>query len=180
MENKKYDFFEKIKSIFSEKNKKSAFILIIGIIGIIMIVFSEFTAGSFENKNKYDYLSFFDYSKREQELEEKLSGMISKINGAGKTVVMVTIENSKELFYEKDTVYSKEDNSTENESDLVLSEGENGDMPIILKIGEEKIRGVLVICEGGENPVICEKIIKSVCALLDIPSTKVSVAKMAL
>ena len=51
--------------------------------------------------------------------------------------------------------------------------------PLVLKTKEAKIRGVLVVCEGGENPLVCEKVLEAVCALLDIPSNKVSVAKMA-
>ena len=58
-------------------------------------------------------------------------------------------------------------------------EGAEGEEPIVLKTDEAKIRGVLVVCEGGDDPFVCEKILEAICALLDVPSNKVSVAKMA-
>ncbi|MBR5872423.1 MAG: stage III sporulation protein AG, partial [Oscillospiraceae bacterium] len=65
------------------------------------------------------------------------------------------------------------------EDEIVIIEDDDGEKPIVIRTDEAKIRGVLVICEGGKNPLVREKIIEAVCALFNIPSNKVSVAEMA-
>ena len=116
----------------------------------------------------------------ESRLEEKLEEEISKISGAGKTSVMITFDSSKEYFYAQNSSEDIDETEVKKENEFVITEGESGDTPIMLKTKEAKVRGVLVICEGGENALVREKIIESVCALLDIPSNHISVAKMAL
>ena len=41
------------------------------------------------------------------------------------------------------------------------------------------MRGVAVVCEGGDNPQVAERIINAVCAVLGIKASRVSVAGMA-
>ena len=180
MENKAKDFFLRIKEFLNDKKKKSFLIILLGCFGMILILLSEFISDVPKEETKESYASLFNSKEKEDELESRLSEAISKIKGAGKTEVMITIESSKELFFEKNSEESKNENESEINNELVILNGEKEDTPVLFKTNEEKIRGVLVICEGGGNPVVCEKIIKSVCALLDIPSTKVSVAEMAL
>ena len=93
--------------------------------------------------------------------------------------IVILWDSSKEYFYAENHSENSEETEKSIEREFVVIEGENGDEPIVLKIKESKIRGVLVICEGGDNPVIKEKIIEAVCALLDVSSNSVSVAKMA-
>ncbi len=179
METKAKDYISRFTEIFKNKNRKAVLMVFLGGFGIILLLLSELSSDTPKTKNDYDYISLFDTKEREEELEKKLSEIISKINGAGKTIVMVTIDCSKEFIYEKNSEELKDDNKSERRNELVILEGEE-DFPVLLKTEEEKIRGVLIICEGGGNPLVREKIIESICALLDIPSTKVSVAEMAL
>lgn len=168
------------KKLFEDnKNKKLIWIVLAGCIGILMISVSELTANDnseyTERKDQYAFLSEEQTLMLETKLEEK----ISEISGAGKTSVMITADSSKEYFYAENHSENSEETEKSFEREFVVIEGENGDEPIVLKIKESKIRGVLVICEGGDNPVIKEKIIEAVCALLDVSSNSVSVAKMA-
>ncbi|MBQ3561169.1 MAG: hypothetical protein IJA06_05085 [Oscillospiraceae bacterium] len=168
------------KKLFEDnKNKKLIWIVLAGCIGILMISVSELTANDnseyTERKDQYAFLAEEQTLMLETKLEEK----ISEISGAGKTSVMITADSSKEYFYAENHSENSEETEKSIEREFVVIEGENGDEPIVLKIKESKIRGVLVICEGGDNPVIKEKIIEAVCALLDVSSNSVSVAKMA-
>ena len=172
--------FDKLKKQLGEnKNKKTLLIISAGIIGIVLIFLSEaFPEKEAEiSDNSKTFLP--EFSEKENILEEKIAAAVSKINGAGNTHVTITFESSEELFYAKNISDSKDENETESEEEIVIIDGKNGEEPIILKFNEAKIRGVLVICEGGANPLVKEKIIEGICALLDISSNKVSVAEMA-
>ena len=170
-------FVGKFKDMFSViKNKKNVLIISLGLIGIFLIFISEaFTEKENELiKTPSDFPSGFEI-----ELEKRLEEAVSQISGAGKTDITITLDSSKEYFYAKNSSENVGDSEKEKESEFVILEGSEGEEPIVLKTDEAKIRGVLVVCEGGNDPFVCEKILEAVCALLDIPSNKVSVAKMA-
>lgn len=175
------EFFEKIKNKFKEKQDKKLYaIFLLGCIGILMVSVSDFFDLAFGKEKEEDINSTEDVLILESRLEEKLEEEISKISGAGKTSVMITFDSSKEYFYAQNSSEDIDETEVKKENEFVITEGESGDTPIMLKTKEAKVRGVLVICEGGENALVREKIIESVCALLDIPSNHISVAKMAL
>ena len=170
-------FVSKFKDMFSViKNKKNVLIVSLGFIGIFLIFISEIIPEKEKEiiKTPSDLPSGF-----ELELEKRLEEAVSQISGAGKTDITITLDSSKEYFYAKNSSENIGDSETEKESELVILEGAEGEEPIVLKTDEAKIRGVLVVCEGGNDPLVCEKILEAICALLDIPSNKVSVAKMA-
>ena len=170
-------FVSKFKDMFSAvKNKKNVLIVSLGFIGIFLIFISEIVPEREKEivKTPLDFPSGF-----ELELEKRLEEAVCQISGAGKTDITITLDSSKEYFYAKNSSENIDDSETEKESELVILEGAEGEEPIVLKTDEAKIRGVLVVCEGGNDPLVCEKILEAICALLDIPSNKVSVAKMA-
>ena len=48
---------------------------------------------------------------------------------------------------------------------------------MLLKVIEPNIRGVAIVCDGGENAAVRENIINAVSAVLDIKTNKISVSK---
>jgi stage III sporulation protein AG len=166
----------KIKDNFLKiKNKKNFLVISLGILGIVLILISEILPEKKEDKIPVSAESCVF----EKEIEAKLEEAVSQINGAGKTDITVTFDSSREFFYAKNSSENIADSESETESEFVILEGSEGEEPIILKTTEAKVRGVLVVCEGGDDPFVCEKILEAICALLDVPSNKVSVAKMA-
>lgn len=175
MENIK-DTLKKLCGIF-RGNKKAKFFLIIGLLGFLLISFSEMFV---QNEEKIEIEKTLpDSSAKEEILEERLGKIISEISGAGKTKVMVTVESSDEYFFAEDISEERSGDSFSRRTETVISEKDSSEEPIVIRTDEAKIRGVLIVCEGGENSKTREKIIEAVCALLDIPSNKVSVAEMA-
>ncbi len=161
----------------SSKNKIYAILFIIGIIGILLIFISELPV---KNEKNIDVLkkNTIDYT-REKELEDKLGRIVSRIDGAGKTTVMLTIDSSPKYYYAKETSKSIETDSAESEEKYVITENDGEEDPIIIRVEEADIRGVAVICEGGSSAIVKEKITETVCAVLGIKVNQVSVAKMA-
>lgn len=170
----------KIKDFFGKmQSKKAMFVLLLGCVGMLLVGLSELIPAEKESAKNVSNKNEPDISEREEALEERLEIMLSEIEGAGKTSVMLTFDSSKEYFYAENSSEDRKDSENSKESELVIINGENGEEPIVIKTAEADIRGVLVICEGGGNALVREKIIEALCALLDIPSNRVSVAKMA-
>lgn len=99
-------------------------------------------------------------------LEKELEDIISKIDGVGKVTVMLTVESTYSYEYVSDT--------KENESETVIIGNKEA---LISKISNPKISGVLVVCSGGDSAKIKERITESVSTVLNIPYSKVYVAK---
>ena len=106
-------------------------------------------------------LSVFDFSadnseKQAQEYaartEDRLLEIVTQINGVGDAKIFLTMDNSGENVYLKNT-----DTKT-------------------VSI-EPKVRGVVVVCEGGDDPVIVSHVLEAVTKALSISSDKVCITK---
>lgn len=172
--------------------------VIAGFAGIALILFS----GMFSEKkpqsdteelssvNRSGIISLTEY---ENGLEQSLAEIISSINGAGSTKVMLTMESTVEqVFAENKNMSQNSSNNTKQQSDTVnnrdltaqssyitveLSDGSQ--QTVLVKEIQPKVRGVLIVCSGGDNEVVKAKITDAVTKALDISSSRVSVAGLA-
>ena len=60
-----------------------------------------------------------------------------------------------------------------------IIDGNNNEEGLPLKVILPEIKGIAIVCTGGENPVVKEQIISSLSALFNISSNRISVAVMA-
>ncbi len=151
--------------------------------GAIMLIMSEI--GAAENVPVQAATTSASYDTREytRELEERLVSIISAIDGAGETRVMITLESGSEEVYLSNFDYgenidSNGKNSYERKDEFVIIDGSSGQEGIIVRTAEPKVRGVAVVCRGAGSEAVCAEIVEAVTALLDISSARVSVAKM--
>ncbi|MBR6785713.1 MAG: hypothetical protein IKM25_05630 [Clostridia bacterium] len=181
---------EKIKEItdrISDKtrlSKKLMLVLVLFAAGLVALLFSEL-GQSREEKIPQETTTLQKATAQEyvQSLEERITSIISSIDGAGSTRVMITLESGSEDVYLHNYDYGEDvdedgagNREVKNEYVVVDNSGEeNG---IVIRVEEPKIRGVAVVCEGGGNDYVKAQIISTVTALLDISSARVSVAKM--
>ena len=73
----------------------------------------------------------------------------------------------------------KANGNSDVENKYVIIDNDKGEGGMQLKIISPKIRGVAVLCKGGDNPIVKEQIITAISALFDISTNKISVATMA-
>lgn len=123
-------------------------------------------------------------------LEKRLETLLSKMEGVGKIQVMVTLEDNGEQVLEKDEKESHtntEEGSGESarkatEVDLeyaTIFVEENGNKtPYIIQVKNPKVKGVVVVCEGGGNSSVAQNISKAIGALFSIETHKIMVMKM--
>ena len=110
----------------------------------------------------------YETASYEEELEQKLKEIISRIQGVGDVTVMLTIEGTETKIYASDT--SESDSKTESETVVIGSKE-----ALLQAIKYPEVRGVLVVCSGGDKPLIQEKVVNAVSTVLDIPTSKVYV-----
>lgn len=96
--------------------------------------------------------SAFDIVEYRDKIQSSVSEMLTKVEGVGDCSVLITMENSVEDVYLQ--------NSSTKTKEI-----------------EPTIRGIVVACDGGDDPVVVERVSEIVTKALGISSAKVCVTK---
>lgn len=138
---------EKLKKIFAA-NKKITLICILGLIGITLIFLSEVTKDINTDKepvSEETQVADEDYTKQ---LEERLTDIISSIEYAGTTKVMVTLETVSENIYASNEKSNSSEKSSSYQNDYIIIDKDDGEGGLIIKEKQPQIKGVAVVCQG--------------------------------
>ncbi len=168
-------------------------IIVIGLLGIGLILLSSLLPEKKDDNQTQanSQVAYVSLTQYENELEQNLADIISSINGAGKTRVLLTMDSTVEQVYatdknmtQKDTTNSGEATQTNKDTSadstyITVELADGTQQTVLLKEIQPKVRGVLVVCSGGDNSVVKEKIVDAVTKALDISSSRVSVAGLS-
>ena len=148
-----------MQDIFKKENILKLTV-IVGIAGIMLIFCSTVFSG---NKAKED--TFAEVSESEadtltqyrQELCDELGNMLASIQ-------------------QRETSADKQSN--EKQSCIVIRQNDGSEKALTVGQLMPKIKGVLIVCEGGDDSEICERLSEAVSAALDVNKTHICVTKM--
>ena len=176
------DYINKI-SEKTKLNPKMLLVILLLVSGVAVLMLSELQSGSETATLQAETATSADSREYERELEERLISIISAIDGAGETTVMVTLESSSEDVYLNNSDYGENiesggENSFEKKDEYIIVDNSSGQGGIIIRRTEPRVRGVAVVCRGAGSETVKAQIVEAVTALLDISSARVSVAKM--
>ena len=176
------------------KTRRTNIILCLGIGGIILIMLSVLLPSGFATTKKNPDVGVSVTSEEyASQMEDKLTGIIGKIEGVGKCEVMVTLESGVEYIYAvEETMNINETNNFEGEEVKKQSQQNNiqqkyivvdagsGKKEALLKTGKPPaIQGVVVVCEGAGSAVVQERVTQAITTALGISYGKVCVTKIS-
>ncbi len=159
--------------IFLKRDKKITAIICLGLAGIFMLTMSELLPRNSTESEKKETVSDISDSY-EVDLEKRLTSIVSSINGAGHTQVMVTLASGDENVY---AVREKSSDGSREREYIVIDDG-SSESGLLLKVVEPEIRGVAVVCEGADSANVRQEIVSAVSAVLGISSNRISIAKI--
>ena len=176
-------WLDKIKKTISN-NKRVLILALLGILGISLLGISEIVPKGHIQQAKHDE-EFIQSSVQTdaycQTLEKKLETILSEIENVGRVKVLLTLESSDEKIYatDKKTNSKHTDTSTEKTMDSkYVRDSKNTGEGMILKTNAPKIKGAVIVCDGGNNSAVVQYITAAVSAALGIGSNAVTVLKM--
>lgn len=125
----------------------------------------------------------------QEELEEQLAAILSRIDGAGKVQVKITVDGdgTREYAYdeqqtERETWQEGEQQITPltketqlNKTMVMASQGQGLTEPVTIKTIYPEVVGVLVVAQGAGDQVIQENLTQAVETVLGLPAHKVIV-----
>jgi stage III sporulation protein AG len=167
-------------------------ILIIGFAGIALI----FISGYFRNGGAKETAAPVDSepssaSAQEyaQQVETSLTELISSIRGAGSAKVLVTLERNTQYVYateEKKSTQTTQDkaaNATVEANDssetkyILVKDADGSQKALAVTEVQPIVKGVVIVCEGGNQPAVQKDIIDAVTTALNLSSARVCVIK---
>lgn len=177
------DISGSIRKLAAGRNKTSL-IAIIGIIGIVLIAVSGLKPSDSSDNDKGTASGFpaafeNDGDSYKEEIGCELQDILSKIDGVGECEVMLSVEGTAEYIY-AENVDKSQDLSSNGSSDryrneVVMIENSGSRQALVKKIVRPKICGVVVVCTGGGDITIKERVIKAVSAALNISYGRICV-----
>ena len=170
-----------IVSKYLKPFKKPKTVLIIGLVGIGLIVLSSlFSSGNSKKENVMTgEMTAEEYKTI---LEEDIKETVTDITGSKNVSVVITLESGIKYSYadiREETLTEKKENekeSTDNETKsgyITVKTAEGGEQALLVTTQMPKVRGVAIVCDGGDNERIAEKIQNAVMSALNISSKKV-------
>ena len=121
------------------------------------------------------------YSEEEfsvAELENRLSAILSRIDGAGQVCVMLTAESGTRKVFAQDGVMDQKNESMRSEKEtVIISSGAGMQETVLVQQIYPKFQGALVVAAGGDDPVVQLKLTEAVTALTGLGADKISVCK---
>lgn len=174
----------------AENDTYRKWILAIGLIGMALI----FLSGFFKNGEKAVSANAVPQPVAEssvdgytEQVQASLKDIVSSIDGVGSCKILVTLEKSAQYVYATEEKKSKQTTQDQAANATVKNEDSSETKYIIVKDkdGSQKalavtevqptVKGVVVVCEGGNQPGVQQNIINAVTTALNISSARVCV-----
>lgn len=170
---------------FTASGKARTVLIVCGILGVLLLIIPEFIP---EKTEKVLVSTADDFVRQ---TEERLTELIGSIEGAGVCRVMVTLENGVEYVYateQKSNSDREEDVSGENtrltqrddsESSAIIIDTDSGREGLLVTEIQPTVRGVVVVCEGGDDEEVRSRVSQAVTVALNISSKRVCITKLS-
>lgn len=112
-----------------------------------------------------------------EHLEHKLSEILSRIEGAGRVSVMLTVKSGAERIYASDREMSEQNEQRELQEEMVLISIGDGESAVLIGQNYPVFQGALLVCEGGDDPLVRLRLTEALTALTGLSSNRVTVCK---
>lgn len=143
------------------KLQKNRLILILmAALGLFLVAAgSIFGSGAEDTAPAYTDVGFYT-----EYLEGRIRDLCLSITGIEEASVFLTIDCSSEYIYEN------------GGSDYLILSGTDGEEAVMLCEIYPKVRGIAVVCTGGDIPRVQETVTELLSAALDLPTNKIKIA----
>jgi stage III sporulation protein AG len=167
-------------------NKKSRYIMVIAIcLGLLALIWPVTRTGPDSGgKTATDNTASSKGSNKiNQDLTGELEYILSRIDGAGKVKVSITLASGGVKTYAANTRNEKREieesqnglKKTTSESNVTRDLAVSAGTPLLVEDKTPEVIGVLVVAEGAGSPLIQEKLIQATATLLNVSPHQVCV-----
>lgn len=159
-----------------------------GLLGMLLIFLSEFWPNNSQQASTSQAVTSEEFV---QQLEQRLTEVVGNIEGAGQNKVMVTLENGVQYVYATEqktgsnrvedtgSASNRVSQQDDAEESVIVVDAENGRNGLLVTELEPIVKGVVVVCEGGDREEVRQRVSDAVTTALNITSKRVYVTKLS-
>ena len=151
--------------------KRYQYVLLVMAAGVLLMMLpmgpsggSEEAQGPPEGEGQFDLELF----------EEKLSQVLSDIQGAGKTRVVLTLKSGSRQILAQNV---DRDGERSSASAVAVGQGAGTEGVVPLYTLTPQFQGALVVCPGGGDPAVQLRLLEAVSALTGLGSDRISICE---
>ena len=160
----------RLRAALADEKQRVNLLVCMGLAGLLLLAVSSWLPADSSTQSAAPAAKTGSTADYAAELETRLTALISRVEGAGKTAVMVTLESGSESIYATDT------DSDGSSTHVLLGSGGDG---LVETVETPRVLGVAVVCEGGGSAAVQSRVTALVQALTGIGTNHITVAKMA-
>ena len=164
---KKNELLSALRSLQNNKNR-TALAVTVGVMAMLLLLLSELLPSGNTQKTAASTVRTAAVSQYQTQLEQQLEELISQLQGAGRTTVMVTLTTGEETIYAVDT---QTGDLQQQETHVLLQDGSALAETTYLP----QVCGVAVLREGGGDVRVAARITELLHSLLDLPANRICV-----
>lgn len=171
---------EKIRELIKQR-KWAVFMTVCGCGGMLLIMISSLipdkadTATTTADSN---CISVCDVDSFCHETEQRLAAFLSDIDGAGEVKVYLSAGSSERYIYAAEGRRSRSDSKTEEEEKYVMIGSGSEKSALVETVELPEIKGAVIVCGGGDDAAVRERMYKAASAALGISTAKIYVSKL--
>ena len=156
----------------TEFARRYRYVILVLLIGIgLMLLPSE--------KERVTHPEETTVNSSESGSEEKLSQILSKIDGVGKTEVLLTIAAGEEIYYQCNEYESTgTDTGTIHREVVIVTDAERREQGLVQQVIPPKYQGAIVVCQGADRATVRLQIVEAVANVTGLTADKITVLKM--
>lgn len=188
----------------NQKISKSNYLIILACVGVILLIVSQlFSAPKQPKVSEQNILTQTDAKhmetvstqnsndpllELEQAYQTDLAIMLEEIAGISNVEVMVNLDATSEMVYEKNLIVGTQttvetdqgggtrniDDLTEEQQVVIIRQGDQ-EVPLVVQNKKPTVRGVLVVANGVEQIQIKEWAVEAVSRVLNVPPHRISI-----
>lgn len=154
--------------------RKYKFVILIILVGIVLMMLP--TGNKVKTADKTVSTSQENFSL--EDMEEKMTDVLSHIQGVGKVRVMLTLKSGSQLHLAEDVSQSAKVNDTKYDSETVtINRGSGNQEVVVTNTIYPTYQGAVIVCQGADLASVRLAVTEAVAALTGLSTDKISIVK---
>ena len=114
-----------------------------------------------------------------QTLQEHLSSFLSRMAGAGRVEVLLTLATGEETLYQTDSDRTTADRSeTDRQDTVIVSDSGRNETGLVCQVNPPTYLGAVVLCQGADSSAVRLAITQAVANATGLGTHKITILKM--
>lgn len=159
----------KLKTGLAEVFQKYKYVALVLLIGIVLLLIPSRDTTLQITEQPQETVA-------EDNMEQRLSQILSQIEGAGKVSVFVSVAQGEQILYQQDEDVSA-DGSGRYDT-VTVTDSSRNQSGLVQQVIPPKYQGVIVVCQGAQKASVRLSIIEAVAKVTGLGTDRISVLKM--